>query len=149
MNPLSLSTYSGNDISDLLREALLQLGLPREMLGKFESQSTLVAKLHDLPDIMISEHNDRLWIWSMLPGLSEARLFSTADQALAILMEPISNIEGSFLSLSRGNTVYELRGLVNLGCLSQETGIADLLINFKSHLERLCKIFEISGEYSA
>lgn len=63
-------------------------------------------------------------------------------------MEPISNIEGSFLSLSRGNTAYELRGLVNLGCLSQETGIADLLINFKGHLERLCKIFEISGEYS-
>ncbi|UTH74690.1 hypothetical protein [Chromobacterium sp. IIBBL 290-4] len=146
MNPLSFSAYSGSDLPDLLCEAVVRMGFSREDLGRLESQTTLAVELQGAPDVMLSQQHDRLWIWSALPDVSEAGLFKMASQALSVLLEPVADVEGGLLTLGRGDEGFELKGLVNLACLSRASGLSDLLSDFRERLLAMCQALELQGE---
>lgn len=69
-----------------------------------------------------------------------------ASQTLAVLLEPIIDIEGGLLTLGRGNAGFELKGLVKLDCLSRESGLSELLNDFRERLDTVCQVFDIQGE---
>ncbi|AVG16928.1 hypothetical protein CFN79_14305 [Chromobacterium vaccinii] len=145
MNPLSLSNHVGNRLSDLLCNAVVQLGLPREQLSPLDQQATLVVEFQDLPDVMLSQLNDRLWIWSTLPNLTESKLSAMASQALAVLCEPVEDIESGQLTLGRGENGFELKGLINIECLAQERGLLPALTGFRAQLDSICRAFDLAS----
>ncbi|MGY4730784.1 InvB/SpaK family type III secretion system chaperone [Burkholderia pyrrocinia] len=145
MNPLSISTHPHVDFPDLLREAVVRLGFPREQLGKLEQQATLVVRLQGLPEVLLSQLDDRLWIWSLLPELSDARLLAMASEVLTVLLAPVVDVEGGQLTLGRGDHGFELKGLVNLECLMQDEGLLPVFTGFQAHLDAICRVLDLKG----
>ncbi|WP_047258081.1 hypothetical protein [Chromobacterium subtsugae] len=146
MNPLSLAAHSGASLDALLRQAVIQLGCPEERLAELDQHATLAIQLQALPDVMVSALDDRLWVWSILPGLSEARLHAMAAETLAILLEPVEDVESGQLALGRGEHGYELKALVRLDCLSRDGGLQPVLAAFIERLRALCQTLNLTGE---
>lgn len=137
MNHLSFSAQQNLALPELVQEAVIRLGFPKDRFNSLSPHDTIVIRLHELPDMMLSVQEDRLWIWSLLPVVSENRLTDMAAELLSILLIPVVGVETGQLVMGMSENGCELKALVNLDYLKWEEG---LLPVFESYIERLTSI---------
>jgi hypothetical protein len=123
MNPLAFSQRARHGINEIATRLLLSLGLPQESVRDLNAHSTIAVKIHGLPDVMLSLLDDRLWMWSELPAVSQAHLMHHAAAVLTILTTLIDGVEGGQPTLAAAEHGYEWRALVNLDHLQRDEGL--------------------------
>ncbi|MBV8046065.1 MAG: hypothetical protein JO171_02860 [Paludibacterium sp.] len=142
MDALSYSAHAPRGLDLLLREALLALHCPATKLTSFDHHSAVVIALKTLPDMRVAVVDDRLWIWSCLPGVTEAQVMHAAAAVLALLLQPIDGVACGQLNLGRGASGYELKALLDADTLRRK-GLQAVLGQFYQRLADFCQILDV------
>lgn len=145
MNAMSLAERSHRSLDEMVREMTTQLGLPSSQMAALDAHSTIAIQIHDLPDVMLSALDDRLWIWSLLPQFNEDWLQDHAAAVLPILTTAIEGVEGGQPTLGIGEHGYEWKAMVNLDQLRRDSGLLTVFQGFATQLGRLCQALELKG----
>ncbi|MGQ5525277.1 InvB/SpaK family type III secretion system chaperone [Chitinimonas sp. PSY-7] len=148
-DPLSFSQASAKSLTDIVREALVDLGCPANKLNDFDQQASITVEVDGLPDIQVSIENDRLWVWSALADLSEECVMQRAVAVLSFLVIAVEDVETGQLVLGKGQEGYELKALVSPTCLKRDNGLANVIEQFQGRLEALCQILAGAGAQHA
>lgn len=145
MNPLSFSSQISPRLDQIVVEMAAQLGLPVDRIRSIEQESSIALQVQDLPDVLLSVADDRLWIWSLLPVRDENQLFSHAAEILEILIEPVDGVETGQLTLGNGENGYELKALIKLEELKYEHGLKQTVLGFTTQLYKISQTLQIVG----
>jgi hypothetical protein len=141
MNTASFANRSHKNLANLVQEMAGPLGLPPAQTAALDGHSTIAIQVHALPDVMLSVMEERLWIWSQLPELSETRLLHSA----AAILTTLEGVEGGQPSMGRGAQGYEFKVQVNLDQLQQAEGLLTVFRNFVEQLDLLCQALDLKG----
>ncbi|MDR9865960.1 invasion protein B family protein [Pseudomonas baetica] len=125
-------------LDELVIEMLTKMGLPSETVRNLDAHSTIAIQIHDMPDVMLSLINNRLWLWSLLPGLTESRLLDEAAAVLSFITTPVEGVEGGQLTLGMGEQGYELKAMVDLDQLQKEDWLQIVFVGFANQLAAIC-----------
>ena len=93
MNPLSFSSQISPRLDQVIVELAMLLDLPADQIRSIGQESSIALQVQNLPDILLSVADDRLWIWSLLPIRDENQLFFHAAKILQMLIEPVEDVE--------------------------------------------------------
>ncbi|NHR04342.1 hypothetical protein HA052_03945 [Chromobacterium haemolyticum] len=145
MNPLSFSHQISLRLDQVIVEVAAQFGLPANQIQSIEQENSIALQVHNLPDVLLSVSDDRLWIWSLLPIHDENQLLSHAAEVLAILIDPVEGVETGQLTLGNGENGYELKALINLEQLQHDHGLKPALLGFTTQLYKISQTLQIIG----
>ncbi|WP_080429274.1 hypothetical protein [Burkholderia ubonensis] len=126
-----------------VHEALIKLGFPSSQISMLDSYDAISIHVENLPDVMFSNADDRLWIWSLLPHLSEARLLDHAKEVMQVITTAIEGVESGQPTFGMGEGGYELKAAINISKMTDADDLLNILRDFIARLHRLCTIFEI------
>ncbi len=126
------------DIAQLLRDALTEYGCERHKLGDFDGHSTIVLEFKDHPDLLVSNINDDIWLWTALAEYHPQIVRQHSAALLEKLMQGcLFSVTGQ-LQMQNHENMLELRGLVHPDYLQTPQRFAEALNEF----------FVLSAEYS-
>ncbi|MGL4757648.1 MAG: hypothetical protein ACRCXB_35290 [Aeromonadaceae bacterium] len=115
-DPLSFSQNIHQDLSNLVRSALSELGVSNDLTNHFDSHSTISIDLDEGSSINISLIEDRIYIWSFL-NVSEEQLIMRSHLVIPSISNHIPCAEGGGCTLLKVNDGYELRMHVSIKAL--------------------------------
>jgi len=111
-NPLSFYQNVHRELSSLVRDALIELGVSDRLLDSFDSHSTIAIHMVEEQSINISLVEDRLFIWSFIP-ISEELLIDNSRSVIPVITTAMEYVETGHLTLGRCNDGFELKALIN------------------------------------
>lgn len=115
-SPLSFSQNIHDELSSLVRDALIEQGVSDQLLHDFDSHSTIAIDIGEGKSINISLIDDRLFIWSFI-STSEDLLIDNARHIMPVITTAIEYIEAGHLTLGKRSDGFELKALINLNAL--------------------------------
>jgi hypothetical protein len=139
MNVFSFSENIAISLEDLVKQGLISIGCSQDKLHGLDSHSTIAIEIKNIPDLMISIVNDRLWIWSALSSICEENMEDAASKVLVLLTEGMDGVETGQLILAKTDQGYELKGLVDVEWARQE-GLETVIESFYERLTLLCNL---------
>ncbi|HGL4258914.1 hypothetical protein KDW07_14765 [Burkholderia dolosa] len=116
-----------------------------DQLEELSGKDTVVVKIQNLPDVMLSTLEGRLWIWSLLPELTETWLQDHAAALMPVITTPIEGVEGGCPTLGLGEHGYEWKAIVNLDLLQHDADLLTVFESFSVKLDQLCSALELKG----
>ncbi|MCL9783999.1 hypothetical protein M9194_21505 [Vibrio sp. S4M6] len=140
--PLS-TRYIFQGLNEMVNSMLTNAGLPSGQLENLDSHSTIAIEVKGLPEVMLSALDERLWLWCLLPHVTEHQLINYAQTVLPIMTKPISGVEGGQLTLGMGENGYELKALINLDILQHKDSLSPIFQSFVTQLRLLCQALKI------
>lgn len=111
-NPLSFSQNVHQDLSLLVRDALIGLGVSDRLLHDFDSHSTIVIDMDEDQSINVSLVDDRLFVWSFLE-ISEELLIESSRKVIPVITHAMEYVETGHLTLGKCNDGFELKALID------------------------------------
>lgn len=145
MNVMSFTGRSHRTLDAIVREMAAQLGLSPTQLEGLDGHGTIAFQVHDLPDVMLTVQDDRLWMWSLLPIPHETWLQDRAAAVLPILTMAVEGVESGQPTLGIGEHGYEWKALVNMDQLNRDDGLLAVFQGFTVQLSRLFQALELQG----
>ncbi|MPV70218.1 hypothetical protein [Burkholderia sp. BE17] len=133
------------DFNKIIREMLATYGVSLSQLKGLDEQGTIVVKIQNLPDVMLSNLDGRLWIWSLLPELSATWLQDRGAALVPVITTPIEGVEGGCPTLALGEHGYEWKAIVNLDLLQHDADLQTVFESFAVKLGQLCRALELKG----
>ncbi|QJU42324.1 SPI-1 type III secretion system chaperone SpaK [Serratia marcescens] len=100
------------DIKSLVSDALLEQGCDESLLNDFDGHSTIALEFTERPDLLISEQDDGVWLWSRIAEDNQSVLGQRGGELLFALMEGCTFTPGGQLQLTIDDGYIFLRGLV-------------------------------------
>jgi|GEM_PF-3091440 len=132
-SPLSFTDNIHNDLSSLVRDALVELNVPAGILNNFDSHSTITIDIVDKPSINISLVDDRVFIWTFI-SISEELLIHNARRIIPVITTAMEHVETGSLVLGKGNDGFELKALINPIALA-ESKLSQIINHFYNALK--------------
>lgn len=132
-NPLSFSQNVHQELSSLVRDALIVLRIPDYLLQDFDSHSTIAIDMGEERSINVSLVDDRLFIWSFIP-IGEELLIENARLIMPVITSAMNYVEAGHLTLGKCNDGFELKALIDPFALV-ENKLNQIIHDFHGALE--------------
>ncbi|CAM3854961.1 InvB/SpaK family type III secretion system chaperone [Serratia silvae] len=130
------------DIAILLREALTESGCQSDVMGDFDSHSTIALEFDGHPGILITQLQDEVWIWSRLIEDNGLTISQCSAALLEKLMQGCEFAANGQLQLASNEGFVELKGLVHAQYLETSAKFASALDEFFALSEDFCRIYQ-------
>jgi len=101
------------DIKQLVCDALMEQGCSDSLLQGIDGHSTIALEFNDRPDILISEMEGEVWLWSRIAEDNQLVIGQRSGELLYALMEGCSFTPGGQLQLAIDDNYILLRGLID------------------------------------
>lgn len=124
-------------------QALSALGWSSVNEKIFNSYGSIRVHFDALPDLILYQQEEKLWIWSHLESLTEAVAQERAQKLLPILTTLVYGIEGGLPTLGFIDDGYEFKYGIKVCDLTGDEHLVYLLLDFVDNLRRLVQIFMI------
>lgn len=111
-SPLSFSQNIHRELSSLVCDALIELGVSDQLLHGLDSHSTITIDLDEGPSINVSLVDDRLFVWSFVP-MGEDLLIDNARSIMPVITTVVECVETGHLTLGKCGDGFELKALIN------------------------------------
>ncbi|ACR69943.1 hypothetical protein DBV23_13465 [Edwardsiella ictaluri] len=93
----------------IIKEVLISFGLPRAIIDEMDNYPAISMHIQDTPDVFISCHDDKLWMWSLLPfGLNKIDS-PGALRIIDILSSTLNGADGAGVFMLQTDNGLELK----------------------------------------
>lgn len=121
----------------IVKEALVSYGFPQAIIDSTDSYPSISMHLKDMPDVLLSHDDDRLWIWSPLPFEISKIDSSAAIAIINTLTDELKGADGSGTFLLRTDIGLELKASILEKNITSSDDLMSIILDFIKKLQKI------------